>query len=33
VKGALDPGLTGDEIAVGDNDSSPDGPVLEGGAD
>jgi DNA-binding transcriptional LysR family regulator len=32
-EGVLDPGLAGDEIALGDDDSPPDGPVLEGGAD
>jgi DNA-binding transcriptional LysR family regulator len=32
-EGALNPGLAGDEVALGDDDSPPDGPVLEGGAD
>jgi len=32
-EGALDPGPAGDEIAFGNDDSPPDGPVLEGGAD
>jgi len=32
-EGALDPGLAGDTVALGDDDSPPDGPVLEGGAD